>query len=93
MNNYNIKELRKKIEKCKNICLNEVNPDDVDELSSIKINTRMNPVNRIIAYINNQALSIKTKLINLIHNEYETHYLSFSHYTAYRKLQQKNRRL
>ena len=51
MNNYNIKELREKLEKCKNIYLNEVNPDDVDELSSIKINTRMNPVNRIIDFI------------------------------------------
>ena len=30
MNNYNIKELREKLEKCKNICLNEVNTDYVD---------------------------------------------------------------
>ena len=44
MNKYNIKELREKLERCKNISLNEFNPDDVDELSSIKINTRMNPV-------------------------------------------------
>ena len=51
MNKYNIKELREKLERCKNISLDEVNPDDVDELSSIKINTRMNPVNRIIYFI------------------------------------------
>ena len=51
MNNYNIKELREKLERCKNISLDEVNPDDVDELSSIRINTRMNPVNRIIDFI------------------------------------------
>lgn len=42
MNKYNIKELRE------NISLDEVNPDNVDELSSIRINTRMNPVNRIM---------------------------------------------
>jgi len=51
MNKYNIKELREKLERCKNISLDEVNPDDVDELSSIRINTRMNPVNRIIDFI------------------------------------------
>ena len=50
MNKYNIKELREKLERCKNISLNEVNPDDVDELLSIKINTRMNPVNKIIDF-------------------------------------------
>ena len=44
MNKYNIKELREKLERCKNISLDEVNPDGVDKLSSIKINTRMNPV-------------------------------------------------
>ena len=51
MNKYNIKELREKLERCKNISLDEVNLDDVDELSSIKINTRMNTVNRIIDFI------------------------------------------
>ena len=51
INKYNIKELREKLERCKNISLDEVNLDDVDELSSIKINTRMNTVNRIIDFI------------------------------------------
>jgi len=69
MNNYNIKELREKLEKCKNICLNEVNPDDVDELSSIKINTRMNPVNRIIDFIsktkNPYIFKVNGKLVKI----------------------------
>lgn len=69
MNNYNIKELLEKLEKCKNICLNEVNPDDVDELSSIKINTRMNPVNRIIDFIsktkNPYIFKVNGKLVKI----------------------------
>ena len=69
MNNYNIKELREKLEKCKNIWLNEVNPDDVDELSSIKINTRMNPVNRIIDFIsktkNPYIFKVNGKLVKI----------------------------
>ena len=69
MNIYNIKELREKLEKCKNICLNEVNPDDVDELSSIKINTRMNPVNRIIDFIsktkNPYIFKVNGKLVKI----------------------------
>ena len=69
MNKHNIKELREKLEKCKNICLNEVNPDDVDKLSSIKINTRMNPVNRIIDFIsktkNPYIFKVNGKLVKI----------------------------
>ena len=73
MNNYNINELREKLEKCKNICLNEVNPDDVDELSSIKINTRMNTVNRIIDFIsktkNPYIFKVNGKLVRMSFSE------------------------
>lgn len=31
MKKYNIEELREKINRCKNIPLDEINPDDVDE--------------------------------------------------------------
>ena len=69
MNKYNIKELREKLERCKNISLNEVNPDDVDELSSIKINTIMNPVNRIIDFIsktkNPYIFKVNGKLVKI----------------------------
>ena len=34
---YNIKELEEKINRCKSMKLEDINPDDVDELSSIKI--------------------------------------------------------
>lgn len=69
MNKYNIKELQEKLERCKNISLDEVNPDDVDELSSIKINTRMNPVNRIIDFIsktkNPYIFKVNGKLVKI----------------------------
>lgn len=49
--------------------MNEVNPDDVDELSSIKINTRMNPVNRIIDFIsktkNPYIFKVNGKIVKL----------------------------
>ena len=69
MNKHNIKKLREKLERCKNISLDEVNPDDVDELSSIKINTRMNPVNRIIDFIsktkNPYIFKVNGKLVKI----------------------------
>ncbi len=34
-NKYNIKELEEKINRCKNMKLEDINPDDVDEISSI----------------------------------------------------------
>ena len=51
MKNYNIKELQDKLERCRNVSLDEVSIDDVDELSSVKINTRLNQVDRIIDFI------------------------------------------
>ena len=73
MNKYNIKELREKLERCKNISLDEVNLDDVDELSSIKINTRMNTVNRIIDFIsktkNPYIFKVNEKLVRMSFSE------------------------
>ena len=40
MNNYNIKDLREKLDRCKNMDLSDVSLDDVDEISSIKIDKR-----------------------------------------------------
>ena len=58
MKNYNIKELQDKLEKCKNVLLDEVSIDDVDELSYVKINTRLNQVDRIIDFIAKQKILI-----------------------------------
>jgi len=39
-NKYNIKELEEKINRCKNIKLEDINPDDIEEINSIKIDRR-----------------------------------------------------
>ena len=69
MNNYNIKELREKLEKCKNICLNEVNPDDVDEISSIKIDRRKSSNERILDFLtqvkNSYVFKVNSKLVRM----------------------------
>ena len=51
MKNYNIKELQDKLEGFRNVSLDEVSIDDVDEPLSVKINTRLNQVDRIIDFI------------------------------------------
>ena len=65
--------MREKLERCKNISLDEVNLDDVDELSSIKINTRMNTVNRIIDFIsktkNPYIFKVNGKLVRMSFSE------------------------
>ena len=46
-NNYDIKELREKIDRCKNMKLSDVSLDDVDEISSINIDRRKSSNERI----------------------------------------------
>ena len=40
MNKYNLKEIEEKLNRCKNMKLENVTLDDVDELISIKIDRR-----------------------------------------------------
>lgn len=50
-NKYNIKGLEEKINRCKNIKLEDINPDDVDEISSIKIDRRKPSNERILDFL------------------------------------------
>ena len=50
-NKYNIKELEDKLERCKNMKLEDINPDEVDELSSIKIDRRKPSNERILDFL------------------------------------------
>ena len=50
-NKYNIKELEEKINRCKNIKLEDINPDEVDEISSIKIDRRKSSNERILDFL------------------------------------------
>ena len=51
MDRYNIKELDEKIDRCKNMKLEDINSDEVDELSSIKIDRRKSSNERILDFL------------------------------------------
>ena len=48
---YNIKELEEKNNRCKNMKREDINPDDVDEISSIKIDRRKSSNERILEFL------------------------------------------
>ena len=48
---YNIQELEEKLKRCRNMKLEDVNLDDVDELSSIKIDRRKSSNERILDFL------------------------------------------
>ena len=50
-NDYNIKELREKIERCKNMKLSGVSLDDVDDILSINIDRRKSSNERILDFL------------------------------------------
>lgn len=50
-NKYNVKELQEKLEKCRNMKLEDVTLDDVDELGSIKIDRRKSSNERILDFL------------------------------------------
>ena len=50
-NKYNLKELQEKLEKCRNMRLEDVTLDDVDELGSIKIDRRKSSNERILDFL------------------------------------------
>ena len=51
MDKYNIKELEEKFNRCKNMKIEYINLDDVDELSSIKIDRRKSGNERILDFL------------------------------------------
>lgn len=51
MNKYNLKELQEKLEKCRNMRLEDVTLDDVDELGAIKIDRRKSSNERILDFL------------------------------------------
>lgn len=69
MEKYNVKELEEKIKRCKYIEVNEVNKDDVDELSDIKISRKKCKEEKILDFIsktkNPYVFKINGKLVKL----------------------------
>lgn len=51
MYKYNIKELTEKLERCRNVNLNDVKLEDVDEITDIKIDKRKPSNERILNFI------------------------------------------
>ena len=50
MNNKEIEKLAEKLERCRKISLDEVNQDEVDEITDIKIDKRKQSGERIDVY-------------------------------------------
>ncbi len=72
-NKYNIKELEEKINRCKNMKLEDIKPDDVDEISSIKIDRRKSSNERILDFLtqvkNPYVFKASGKLIRMVFSE------------------------
>ena len=51
MEKYNVKELEEKINRCKDIKLEDINPDEVDDINSIKIDRRKTSDERILDFL------------------------------------------
>ena len=69
MDKYNLKELEEKLKYCKNMKLEDVTLDDVDEISSIKIDRRKPSNERILDFImkvkNPYIFKVNGKLVKM----------------------------
>lgn len=69
MNKYNIKELADKLERCRNVNLDDIKLEDVDEITDIKINRRKPSNERILDFImktkNPYIFNVNRKLVRI----------------------------
>ena len=69
MNKYNIEEIKEKLERCKSMKLEDVTLDDVDEISSIKIDRRKPSNERILDFLtkvkNPYIFKVNGKLVRI----------------------------
>ena len=69
MSKYNLQEIEEKLERCRNINLEDVTLDDVDEVSSIKIDRRKLSSERILEFItkvkNPYIFKVNGKLVRI----------------------------
>ena len=69
MEKYNVKELEEKIKKCKKIEVNEVNINDEDDLSEVKISRKKFKKEKILDFIsktkNPYIFKVNGKLVKL----------------------------
>ena len=73
MSKYNLQEIEEKLERCRNINLEDVTLDDVDEVSSIKIDKRKPSSERILEFItkvkNPYIFKVNGKLVRISFSE------------------------
>lgn len=48
----NLEEIKEKVNKCKDMNFEDINPDEVDEITSIKIDKRKSSNDRILDFLN-----------------------------------------
>ena len=60
---YNIQEVEEKLKRCRNMKLEDVTLDDVDELSYIKIDRRKSSNERILDFLIKIKILIYSKLM------------------------------
>ena len=69
MNKKDIEALSEKLKGCREIPLDEVNPDDVDEITDIKIDKRKSSNERILDFLNKvknpYIFKVKGKLVRI----------------------------
>lgn len=69
MDKYNIEEIKEKLERCKSMKLEDVTLDDVDEISSIKIDRRKPSNERILDFLtkvkNPYIFKVNGKLVRI----------------------------
>ena len=73
MDKYNIEEIKEKLERCKSMKLEDVTLDDVDEISSIKIDRRKPSNERILDFLtkvkNPYIFKVNGKLVRIRFSE------------------------
>lgn len=73
MNKYNIEEIKEKLERCRNMKLEDAALDDVDEIGSIKIDRRKPSEERILDFLikvkNPYIFKVNGKLVRIRFSE------------------------
>ena len=73
MNKYSIEELKEKLERCRNVNLDDVKLEEVDEITDIKIDRRKPSDERILEFLmktkNPYIFKVKGKLVRIRFSE------------------------
>ena len=74
MKKYDVKKLREKLERCKNVSFDDITLDDVDDISTVKISKKQNEYEKILDFIENtkktsESFGIRHEIVDI--NFYE----------------------